>query len=72
MRVRAAADVVGPRKPITGRLVTCCALATSGHAAAMPLKSVINSRRFIFALTRSRGREASGQGKSKRLGGLEV
>ena len=39
------------RKPITGTF-GCCARAASGHAAAPPM-SVINSRRFNFAITRS-------------------
>jgi len=34
--------------PIAG----CCARAASGHAAAAPPSSVMNSRRFIFAVIR--------------------
>src|SRR5262249_35853648 len=34
-----------PRNPITG--IACCARAASGHAAAAPPSSVMNSRRFI-------------------------
>jgi hypothetical protein len=35
-----------PRNPITG-IAPCCARAASGHAAATPPSSVMNSRRFI-------------------------
>src|SRR5262245_53433410 len=34
------------RKPIRGSLLSCCARAASGHAAAPP-KTVMNSRRFM-------------------------
>jgi hypothetical protein len=34
------------RYPITG-IAGCCALAASGHAAAAPLSSVMNSRRLM-------------------------
>ena len=40
----------------------CCARAASGHAATVPLSSVMNSRRFIAAIIRSprrRGRAGS-------------
>ena len=45
------------RKPITG-IAGCCARAASGHAAAAPPSSVMNSRRFIRS-PRRRGRAAS-------------
>ena len=35
----------GWRNPITG-IAGCCARAASGHAAAAPLRRVMNSRRF--------------------------
>src|SRR5262249_19983460 len=38
----------------------CCARAASGHAAAAPPMSVMNSRRFIFAVIRSPRRRAAG------------
>jgi len=38
-------------KPITG-IAGCSARAASGHAAAVPPSSVMNSRRFIFAVIR--------------------
>src|SRR6266566_4452984 len=34
------------RKPITG-IAGCCARAASGHVAAAPPRSVMNSRRFV-------------------------
>ena len=34
------------RNPITG-IAGCCARAASGHAAAAPPKSVMNSRRLM-------------------------
>jgi uncharacterized protein YchJ len=37
--------------PITG-ITGCCARAMSGQAAAAPPTSVMNSRRFIFAVIR--------------------
>src|SRR5262245_51626673 len=36
-----------PRNPSTG--IVCCARAASGHAAAAPPRSVMNSRRFTMA-----------------------
>jgi hypothetical protein len=38
----------------------CCARAASGHPAAAPASSVMNSRRFILALIRSPHRRAAG------------
>jgi uncharacterized protein YchJ len=38
-------------------IAACCARAASGHAAAAPLSSVMNSRRFMSYLL------ASGQGR---------
>src|SRR6516162_1601923 len=45
------------RNPTTG-IAGCCARAASGHAAAPPPSSVMNSRRFIFAVIRSPRRRA--------------
>ena len=47
---RGASDCAepGPRKPITG-IAVCCARAASGHAAATPPMSVMNSRRRMPA-----------------------
>ena len=45
------------RNPITG-IAGCCARAASGHAAAAPPSSVMNSRRFIRS-PRRRGRAAT-------------
>src|SRR5262245_37747466 len=39
-------NVLAPKKPIIGSLPDCCARAASGHAAAAPPSSVMNSRRF--------------------------
>ena len=59
------------RNPITG-IAGCCARAASGHAAAAPPSSVMNSRRFIRS-PRRRGRAAVGRHiEAERLGGLEV
>jgi hypothetical protein len=33
--------------PMRGIRLPCCARAASGHAAAAPLSSVMNSRRFM-------------------------
>jgi hypothetical protein len=44
--VRIASGDLGSRNPITG-IAGCCALAASGHAAAAPPISVMNSRRLI-------------------------
>ena len=41
-----SSDVSLPRKPITGNS-DCCARTATGHAAAAPPRSVMNSRRFI-------------------------
>src|SRR5262249_50315706 len=45
-------------KPITG-IAGCCARAASGHAAAAPPTSVMNSRRLIVAPRGSKPRTAS-------------
>ena len=45
-----------------------CARAASGHAAAAPPSSVINSRRFIFAVIRS-PRQRAPDGKRRSLSG---
>ena len=51
----------------------CCARAASGHAAAAPPSSVMNSRRFITRLTRRRARGASGGTvRPSALSGLEI
>jgi uncharacterized protein YchJ len=42
---------VGLRNPITG-IAGCCARAASGHAIVAPPRSVMKSRRFIFAVIR--------------------
>ena len=42
--------VLAPRNPITG-IAGCCARAASGHAAAAPPSSVMNSRRPMKAVT---------------------
>ena len=39
----------GSRNPITG-IAGCCARAASGHAAAAPPRSVMNSRRPMKAV----------------------
>ena len=38
--------VFAPKNPMVGSLPACCARAASGHAAAAPPSSVMNSRRF--------------------------
>ena len=45
------------QKPITGN-ARCCARAASGHAAAVPPSSVMNSRRFITRSPRRQARAA--------------
>src|SRR5262249_56133842 len=40
------------RKPTTG-IAGCCPRATSGHAAAAPLSSVMNSRRLMSDMGRA-------------------
>ena len=52
----------GARRSFVVRSV-CCARAASGHAAAAPPTSVMNVRRFIFAITRSPRR----RGQAERL-----
>src|SRR6185436_8902718 len=42
------------RKQSRGIFLGCCARAVSGHATTAPLRSVINSRRFISAPGRPR------------------
>src|SRR6266545_6265288 len=48
MRSENTSGDVGPRNPITG-IVGCCARAASGHVAAVPPSSVMNSRRLIWS-----------------------
>src|SRR5436309_10059969 len=52
-------DVSLLRNPITG-IAGCCARAASGHVAAAPPRSVMNSRRFIQS-PRRRGRAVLGE-----------
>jgi hypothetical protein len=58
VRVAKDAGVPNRRTPIRGTLWDCCARAASGHAAAAPPSSVMNSRRFTRS-PRRRGRVAS-------------
>ena len=44
-----ASGDAGSRNPITG-IAGCCARAASGHAAAAPPSSVMNSRRPMKAV----------------------
>ena len=41
-----AAGVPAPKNPMVGSLPGCCARAASGHAAAVPPRRAMNSRRF--------------------------
>ena len=59
------------RKKPTNATAGCCARAASGHAAAAPPSSVMNSRRFIRS-PRRRGRAAWRHFEAERFGGLEV
>ena len=68
-------DASAPRNPMIGSLPACCARATSGHAAATPPSSVMNSRRLTFAFIRSprrRGRAALGDFEAEHPGSLYV
>src|SRR5262249_33027963 len=70
-----ALAVVGPRKPKVSGFVRCCARAVSGHAAAALLTSVMNSRRFIFALTHhlvGAAEKREWDGQTKGLGRSQV
>ena len=60
-----------PRKPITG-IAGCCARAASGHAAAAPPSSVMNSRRSHSITSSARASSVGGTVEAERLGGLEV
>jgi hypothetical protein len=42
-----AEGVAVPSSPMVGRSPACCARAASGHAAAAPPRTVMNSRRFM-------------------------
>ena len=42
-----AEGVAAPRNPMVGSFAGCCARAASGHAAAAPPSSVMNSRRLM-------------------------
>ena len=44
-----AEGVLEPKNPMIGSFPTCCARAASGHIAAAPPISVMNSRRFMGA-----------------------
>jgi hypothetical protein len=50
-----AESVLEPKYPMIGSLPGCCARAASGHAAAAPPSSVMNSRRFIYVLNELTG-----------------
>ena len=50
----------------------CCARAASGHAAAAPPSSVMNSRRSHSITSSARASKRRWDFQAKRLGGLEV
>ena len=50
----------------------CCARAASGHAAAAPPSSVMNSRRSHSITSSARASSVGGTVEAERLGGLEV
>ena len=70
-RCTASAAVVLLRNPITG-IAGCCARAASGHAAAAPPSSVMNSRRSHSITSSARASSVGGTVEAERLGGLEV
>ena len=59
------------RNPITG-IAGCCARAASGHAAAAPPSSVMNSRRSHSITSSARASSVGGTVEAERLGGLEI
>ena len=50
----------------------CCARAASGHAAAAPPSSVMNSRRSHSITSSARASSVGGHVEAEHLGGLEV
>ncbi len=54
------------------RIAGCCARAASGHAAAAPPSSVMNSRRFSFDHLVGAGKECLGDGQADPLAALRL
>ena len=65
----ALASVAPPKNPMVGNLPGCCARAASGHAAAAPPSSVMNSRRLHSITSSAR---ASSDGGTSRPSDLAV
>ena len=57
---------------MVGSLPGCCARAASGHAAAAPPSSVMNSRRSHSITSSARASSVGGTVEAERLGGVQV
>ena len=68
---RTCQAMLGSRNPITG-IAGCCARAASGHAAAAPPSSVMNSRRLHSITSSARASSVGGTSRPSALAVLRL
>ena len=67
-----AEGVAAPKNPMVGSFAGCCARAASGHAAAAPPSSVMNSRRSHSITSSARASSVGGTSRPSALAVLRL